>query len=56
MLARAPEFPWKDKWVQEKSRAVADIFLMPVDVRNAALREHGDQMLQDRFRPLVARP
>jgi 2-polyprenyl-6-methoxyphenol hydroxylase-like FAD-dependent oxidoreductase len=44
------------KWVQEKSRAVAESFRLPVAIRNAALREGGDQMFQDRFRPLVAPP
>ena len=39
-------------WVQQESRAVAQSFLLPPAVRNAALRERGDQMIQDRFGPL----
>ena len=39
-------------WVQQESRAVAQSFLLSPAVRNAALRERGDQMIQDRFGPL----
>jgi 2-polyprenyl-6-methoxyphenol hydroxylase-like FAD-dependent oxidoreductase len=43
-------------WVQQESEGVARSFLLPPAVRNAALRQHGDQMFQRRFAPLVAAP
>jgi 2-polyprenyl-6-methoxyphenol hydroxylase-like FAD-dependent oxidoreductase len=43
-------------WVQQQSRAVADSFRLPPAVRNAALRTRGDQMMHERFRPLIAAP
>jgi len=43
-------------WVQEQSRAAARAWTLPPDIRNAALRERGDQMLQDRYRPLIDVP
>jgi 2-polyprenyl-6-methoxyphenol hydroxylase-like FAD-dependent oxidoreductase len=44
-------------WVQQHSRAVAESFLLPPDIRNAVLRERGDQLMHDhRFRPLVQAP
>ena len=43
-------------WVQQESDAVARSFHLPPAVRNAALRQHGDQMFQRRFSPLVATP
>jgi FAD-dependent urate hydroxylase len=43
-------------WVQQESDAVARSFHLPPAVRNAALRQHGDEMFQRRFAPLVAAP
>ncbi|MBO0822858.1 MAG: hypothetical protein J2P27_03240 [Actinobacteria bacterium] len=43
-------------WVREQSRAAAKAWILPPDTRNAALRDRGDQMLQDRFRPLIEMP
>jgi FAD-dependent urate hydroxylase len=41
-------------WVQEQSRIASKAWTLPQAVRNGALRERGDQMLQDRYRPLIA--
>jgi FAD-dependent urate hydroxylase len=43
-------------WVQEQSRAAAQAWVFPPAVRNAALRERGDQMFRDRYRPLIPAP
>jgi 2-polyprenyl-6-methoxyphenol hydroxylase-like FAD-dependent oxidoreductase len=43
-------------WVQQQSRAAARAWILPPDIRNAALRDRGDQMLQDRYRPLIEVP
>ena len=43
-------------WVQQHSRAVAETFLLPPVIRNAALRERGDQEMHDRFEPLKSSP
>ena len=43
-------------WVHQESDAVAQSFRLPAAMRNAALRQYGDQMLQRRFAPLVAAP
>jgi 2-polyprenyl-6-methoxyphenol hydroxylase-like FAD-dependent oxidoreductase len=43
-------------WVQAQSRAAAKAWVLPPDARNAVLRERGDQMLQDRYRPLIELP
>ena len=43
-------------WVQEQSRDQIDALLAPSDVRNAALREKGDQMYRDRYGPLIPAP
>ena len=43
-------------WVQEQSRAAARAFVLPPAIRNAALRERGDQMFRDRYRPLIPAP
>ena len=43
-------------WVQQQSRAVVETLLLPPAIRNAALRERGDQMMHDRFGPLVSAP
>ena len=43
-------------WVQEQTMIAARAWVLPPAVRNAALRERGDQMLQDRYRPLIGLP
>ena len=43
-------------WVQQQSRAVAESFLLPPAIRNATLRERGDQGMHDRFALLVPAP
>ena len=43
-------------WVHQESDAVAQSFRLPAATRNAALRQHGDQLFQRRFAPLVATP
>lgn len=44
------------KWVQQQSISTAENLRMAPAVRNAALRERGDQMMQSRFSPLVPAP
>ena len=44
------------KWVQQESLAAGESFRLSPAVRNAALRERGDEMLRRRFRPLIAAP
>ena len=44
------------EWVQEQSRIAAQAWVLPPGKRDAALRERGDQMLRDRYRPLTADP
>jgi 2-polyprenyl-6-methoxyphenol hydroxylase-like FAD-dependent oxidoreductase len=44
------------EWVQQQSQAAAQGFLLPPAIRNAAFRERGDQMMHDRFEPLVPAP
>jgi 2-polyprenyl-6-methoxyphenol hydroxylase-like FAD-dependent oxidoreductase len=44
------------KWVQQQSMALAEILTGPSAVRNAALRERGNDAMQARFRPLVPAP
>ncbi|HEY6406106.1 MAG TPA: FAD-dependent monooxygenase, partial [Ktedonobacteraceae bacterium] len=44
------------EWVQQQSRVVAESFLLPPAIRNAAFRERGDQLLHARFGPLVLVP
>jgi 2-polyprenyl-6-methoxyphenol hydroxylase-like FAD-dependent oxidoreductase len=44
------------KWVQQESIATGESLRMPPAVRNAALRERGDHMMQSRFGPLVPAP
>ena len=41
-------------WVQEQSRIASKAWVLPPAVRDGALRERGDQMLRDRYRPLAA--
>jgi 2-polyprenyl-6-methoxyphenol hydroxylase-like FAD-dependent oxidoreductase len=43
-------------WVQQQSRAVVETLLLPPAIRNAALRERGDQGMYDRYEPLVPAP
>lgn len=43
-------------WVQEQSCAAAQAWVLPPAVRNAALRQRGDQMFRDRYRPLIPAP
>jgi len=43
-------------WVQAQSRAAAQAWVLPPTTRNAALRERGDQMFRDRYRPLITSP
>ena len=43
-------------WVHQESDAVAQSFRLPAAMRNNALQQYGDQMLQRRFAPLVAAP
>jgi 2-polyprenyl-6-methoxyphenol hydroxylase-like FAD-dependent oxidoreductase len=44
------------QWVWQESRAVAERFGLPLAMRNAALRAHGDQMMHHRFTPLISAP
>jgi 2-polyprenyl-6-methoxyphenol hydroxylase-like FAD-dependent oxidoreductase len=44
------------QWVQQESRAVAESFRLPLAIRSAALRARGNQMMQERFRPLIPAP
>ena len=44
------------KWVQQQSMAVGQIITVPSEVRNAALRERGDEAMKSRFGPLVSAP
>ena len=44
------------KWVQQQSMALAEILTGPSGVRNAALRERGNELMQARFGPLVPVP
>jgi len=41
------------EWVQEQSRIAAQAWVLSPAVRNAALRERGDEMFRDRYRPLI---
>ncbi|SDR59307.1 2-polyprenyl-6-methoxyphenol hydroxylase [Rhizobiales bacterium GAS113] len=43
-------------WVQEQSRAAARAWVLPPAIRNAVLRERGDQMFRARYRPLIPAP
>jgi 2-polyprenyl-6-methoxyphenol hydroxylase-like FAD-dependent oxidoreductase len=43
-------------WVQKQSRAAAQAWAVSVAARNAALRERGDQIFRDRYRPLISAP
>ncbi len=43
-------------WVQEQSRTALAAWLLPPAVRDAALREGGDEMMRTRFAPLRPAP
>jgi len=43
-------------WVQQQSRVRAQSLLLPPAIRNAALRERGDQIMHDNFGPLISAP
>lgn len=43
-------------WVRRESFAVAQSLGLPSPLRNAALRQRGDAMLRERYRPLLALP
>jgi 2-polyprenyl-6-methoxyphenol hydroxylase-like FAD-dependent oxidoreductase len=40
-------------WEQEQSRIAAESWVLPTAAHNAALRERGDQLFRDRYRPLL---
>ena len=44
------------KWVQHQSMAIGEIITVPSAVRNAALRERGNEAMKSRFGPLVPAP
>jgi hypothetical protein len=44
------------KWVKHQSMAVGEILTVPTAVRNAALRERGNETMKSRFGPLVPAP
>ena len=43
-------------WVQRQSIATAEGLRTPPPLRNATLREHGNQMMESRFGPLIPAP
>jgi len=43
-------------WVQDQSRAALAAWLLPPAVRDATLRERGDQMMHARYAPLRPAP
>ena len=43
-------------WVQQQSRVRAKSLLLPPAIRNATLRERGDQIMHDNFGPLISAP
>jgi 2-polyprenyl-6-methoxyphenol hydroxylase-like FAD-dependent oxidoreductase len=52
VLRRRP----RTDWVQQQSRAAAQSWVLPPAQRNAVLRERGDQIFRDRYRPLIPAP
>jgi 2-polyprenyl-6-methoxyphenol hydroxylase-like FAD-dependent oxidoreductase len=44
------------EWVQQQSHLAAKAWMLPPAIRDAALRERGDQILTDRYRPLIQTP
>ncbi|HXZ75697.1 MAG TPA: hypothetical protein VEH31_33170, partial [Streptosporangiaceae bacterium] len=53
---RAAQHRPRADWVQQQRRIAAQAWVLPPAQRDAALRERGDQMLRDRYRPLIAAP
>jgi FAD-dependent urate hydroxylase len=43
-------------WVQQQSQAALSAWLLPTSIRNATLRERGDEIMQARFAPLRSQP
>ena len=43
-------------YVQQQSTLAARAWAAPAAVRDAALRQRGDQILRERYRPLIAAP
>jgi 2-polyprenyl-6-methoxyphenol hydroxylase-like FAD-dependent oxidoreductase len=43
-------------WVHTQSHLAANTWALPPSVRNAALRDRGNQILTDRYQPLVTAP
>lgn len=43
-------------WAHQQSDGVAQSFLLPAATHDTALRQHGDEMLERRFAPLLAAP
>jgi 2-polyprenyl-6-methoxyphenol hydroxylase-like FAD-dependent oxidoreductase len=43
-------------WVHKESDAAAQSFRLLPDMRNSALQQHGDQLFQRRFAPLIEAP
>jgi 2-polyprenyl-6-methoxyphenol hydroxylase-like FAD-dependent oxidoreductase len=46
----------RTKWVQSQSIAAAESLRIPPRIRNAVLRERGDEMMRARFGPLISAP
>jgi 2-polyprenyl-6-methoxyphenol hydroxylase-like FAD-dependent oxidoreductase len=44
------------EWVQRQSMGLANLLTASSAARNAMLRERGNQVMQDRFGPLVQAP
>jgi len=44
------------RWVREQSRIAGESLRMPVSARNAVLRARGDEMMRQRFAPLIEPP
>ncbi|HEX5074794.1 MAG TPA: FAD-dependent monooxygenase [Gemmatimonadaceae bacterium] len=44
------------RWVREQSRIAGESLRMPVTARNALLRVRGDEMMRQRFAPLLEAP
>jgi len=44
------------RWVREQSRIAGESLRMPVSARNAVLRARGDEMMRQRFAPLIEAP
>jgi FAD-dependent urate hydroxylase len=52
VVRRAPRV----QWVREQSRIAGQSLRLPVAARNTVLRARGDEMMQQRFRPLLSMP